>query len=157
MNVEELRSLVRACIFQDEPTFLEGFHDAVETAVFCAGWCCEYCHAPEQVFNFAFEVDHILPRSRDGDKSPNNLALACESCNLHKSNSVASVDLPLGQLARLFNPRRDSWNQHFELDGESGELHGLTPIGRSTIYRLKMNSAFQLRARRHWVALGLYP
>jgi hypothetical protein len=34
MNVEELLSLVRACIFQDEPTFLEGFHDAVETAVF---------------------------------------------------------------------------------------------------------------------------
>ena len=43
MNVEELLSLVRACIFQDEPTFLEGFHDAVETAVFCAGWCCESC------------------------------------------------------------------------------------------------------------------
>jgi hypothetical protein len=33
MNVEERLSLVRACIFQDEPTFLEGFHDAVETAV----------------------------------------------------------------------------------------------------------------------------
>ena len=43
MNVEELLSLVRACIFQDEPTFLEGFHDAVETAGFCAGWCCESC------------------------------------------------------------------------------------------------------------------
>jgi hypothetical protein len=43
MNVEERLSLVRACTFQDEPTFLEGFHDAVETAVFCAGWCCESC------------------------------------------------------------------------------------------------------------------
>jgi hypothetical protein len=43
MNVEELLSLVRACIFQDEPTFLEGFRDAADTAVFCAGWCCESC------------------------------------------------------------------------------------------------------------------
>ena len=34
MNVEELLSLVGASIFQDEPTFLEGFHDAVDTAVF---------------------------------------------------------------------------------------------------------------------------
>jgi pyruvate-formate lyase-activating enzyme len=23
---------------------------------------CEYCHAPEIIFNLAFEVDHIVPR-----------------------------------------------------------------------------------------------
>jgi len=34
MNVEELPPRVRTCIFQNEPTFLEGFHDAVDTAVF---------------------------------------------------------------------------------------------------------------------------
>jgi hypothetical protein len=43
MNVEQLLSLVRACIFQDEPTFLEDFHNAVEAVVFCAGWCCKSC------------------------------------------------------------------------------------------------------------------
>ena len=43
MNVEELLPLVRTCIFQNEPTFLECFHDAVDTAGFCAGWFCESC------------------------------------------------------------------------------------------------------------------
>lgn len=25
---------------------------------------CEYCHAPELVFNFPFEVEHIVPICR---------------------------------------------------------------------------------------------
>lgn len=25
---------------------------------------CEYCHAPELVFNFPFEVEHIIPICR---------------------------------------------------------------------------------------------
>ncbi|MGG6267424.1 HNH endonuclease [Leptolyngbya sp. AN03gr2] len=31
-----------------------------------AGHCCEYCHAPEVVFNFPFEVEHIMPLSKQG-------------------------------------------------------------------------------------------
>ncbi len=27
---------------------------------------CEYCHAPELVFNFPFEVEHIVPLYRGG-------------------------------------------------------------------------------------------
>lgn len=27
---------------------------------------CEYCKAPEVVFNFPFEVEHIVPLSRQG-------------------------------------------------------------------------------------------
>ncbi len=38
---------------------------------------CEYCHAPELVFNFPFEVEHIIPISRQGANSEFNLALAC--------------------------------------------------------------------------------
>lgn len=26
-----------------------------------AGHRCEYCHAPEAVFNFPFEVEHVVP------------------------------------------------------------------------------------------------
>ena len=36
---------------------------------------CEYCHAPEIIFNLAFEVDHIVPLSKKGDEKPENLAL----------------------------------------------------------------------------------
>lgn len=27
---------------------------------------CEYCHAPEVIFNVAFEVEHIIPIARGG-------------------------------------------------------------------------------------------
>lgn len=57
-----------------------------------AGSRCEYCRVPEQVFNFAFEVEHILPRAAEGESGPDNLALACEACNLYKSDAVAGRD-----------------------------------------------------------------
>jgi hypothetical protein len=53
--------------------------------------------------------------------------------------------------------RRDRWDEHFLFDRETGELRGLTAVERATIARLKVNSPFQLRARRHQAQLGLYP
>jgi 5-methylcytosine-specific restriction endonuclease McrA len=47
-----------------------------------AGHRCEYCHTPEVVFNFPFEVEHIQPVCLGGIDSEANLALACRSCNL---------------------------------------------------------------------------
>lgn len=40
---------------------------------------CEYCHAPEVVFNFPFEVEHIIPIAKRGKTDLDNLALACRS------------------------------------------------------------------------------
>ena len=37
----------------------------------------------------ANEVDHILPRSRNGSDEPENLAAACRRCNNAKSGKVA--------------------------------------------------------------------
>ena len=54
---------------------------------------CEYCHAPEAVFNLPFEVEHIVPLSQGGDKGEDNLALSCRSCNLYKSDSVSAFDI----------------------------------------------------------------
>jgi HNH endonuclease len=51
---------------------------------------CEYYHAPELVFNFPFEVEHIIPVSRKGADSEENLALACRSCNLRKGNRLSN-------------------------------------------------------------------
>ena len=77
---------------------------------------CEYCRAPEQVFNFAFEVKHIVPRSANGSDALENLALACESCNLYKSSSLFALDRVTGEGVALFNPRRQAWEQHFRSD-----------------------------------------
>ncbi len=66
---------------------------------------CEYCHAPELVFNFPFDVEHIIPRSRQGKDSEENLALSCRSCNLRKSNHISGIDSELGltQLAHFYS------------------------------------------------------
>jgi hypothetical protein len=118
---------------------------------------CEYCRAPEQVFNFTFEVEHIQPRSLGGDDAESNLALACESCNLHKSAATTGRDQAEQRDVSLFHPRRDQWTDHFRFDHETGEIQGTTAVGRATVVRLHLNSPFQLRARQHWIRLGLYP
>jgi 5-methylcytosine-specific restriction endonuclease McrA len=41
-----------------------------------AGHRCEYCRAPEVVFNLAFEVDHIIPLSKNGRDEEKNWALS---------------------------------------------------------------------------------
>jgi len=63
---------------------------------------CEYCHAPEGIFNLPFEVEHVIPLSRDGTDGETNLALACRSCNLHKSDQVTGIDQMKQQAVRLF-------------------------------------------------------
>lgn len=122
-----------------------------------AGHRCEYCHAPEAVFNFPFEVEHIVPVSRGGAPAAENLALACRSCNLRKGDQVSGIDAVTGRESRFFHPRQDPWETHFRANDETGEIIGLTPIGRATADRLMLNGEFQLAARRQWLRLGLFP
>ncbi len=117
---------------------------------------CEYCRAPEVVFNLPFEVEHIFPLARGGDSSAEeNLALSCRSCNLYKSDFVTGFDGARQTETRLFHPRRDHWQTHFSLSVETGEIQGLTDIGRATVMRLRINSRSQTEARKQWARLGL--
>jgi hypothetical protein len=118
---------------------------------------CEYCRAPEAIANFPFEVEHVLPQTQGGTNDQDNLALACRSCNLFKSDAILAPDPATGQNARLFHPRRDVWAEHFVADAITGQIAGLTSVGRATIARLQMNSVFQQEARILWARLGLYP
>jgi 5-methylcytosine-specific restriction endonuclease McrA len=61
-----------------------------------AGHRCEYCHAPEAIFNFAFEVEHIVPSALQGPADDANLALACRACNLHKADQLSGLDESTG-------------------------------------------------------------
>jgi hypothetical protein len=121
-----------------------------------AGYICEYCHAPEAVFNLQFEVEHIKPLAAGGDNSESNLALSCRSCNLYKSDNISFLDEITQRKARLFNPRRHIWKNHFQLDYQTGKISGLTAIGRATAACLKMNGKIQVSARIQWVKLGLF-
>jgi hypothetical protein len=118
---------------------------------------CEYCRAPEVIFNFPFEVEHVVPVSLGGGDAEENLALACRACNLHKANHLEGTDSETGAPERLFHPRLDAWDDHFHVDPETGVISGVTAIGRSTVFRLQMNNETQLAARRQWMRLGLFP
>ena len=118
---------------------------------------CEYCRAPEAVFNFPFEVEHIIPTVAKGADALDNLALACRACNLRKADHMAARDPETAAEVRLFHPRLDRWEEHFAIQIESAIVYGLTPIGRATVADLGMNVASQLAARIQWVRLGLFP
>lgn len=118
---------------------------------------CEYCRAPEHIFNYAFEVEHIQPRAAGGNDALDNLALSCASCNSHKATTTSALDEETRQMTALFHPRQGRWSEHFRYDSETGLVQGITPAGRVTVTRLRLNSDFQLRARHHWIQLKIYP
>lgn len=43
--------------------------------------CCEYCLSQEQFATQRFSIEHILPISKQGKTTLDNLALACQGCN----------------------------------------------------------------------------
>jgi hypothetical protein len=122
-----------------------------------AGHRCEYCHAPEAIFNFPLEVEHVIPPNLGGADDESNWALACRSCNLFKSDHTESQDPETGITASFFHPRKHEWNEHFRIDLETGAIVGTTPIGRATSDCLRMNSDSQLAARLQWMRIGLFP
>lgn len=117
---------------------------------------CEYCHAPEVIFNFPFEVEHILPVVHQGPDDDSNLVLACRGCNLHKAGHLTGQDEATGADVPLFHPRHDRWDEHFSVN-EQGIICGQTPRGRATVAQLRMNSELQVQARTLWVRLGIFP
>ena len=122
-----------------------------------AGRRCEYCRAPEDIFNFHFEVDHIAPVALGGTNDADNLALACPACNLYKSNARTGFDAVTGADVPLFHPRLDLWGDHFRADVQNGHIEGVTPIGRATVARLQINHPDQVEARLLWMRLNLFP
>jgi HNH endonuclease len=118
---------------------------------------CEYCHAPESIFNAVFEVEHIIPVVAGGNDSEENLALACRSCNSFKGIRSSYLDPESDREEQLYHPRQDRWADHFSVSSESSEIMALTAIGRVTAICLKMNSRAQLTARQFWLQLGLFP
>jgi hypothetical protein len=118
---------------------------------------CEYCHAPEAIFNFPFEVEHIVPPGRGGEDRASNWALSCRACNLYKADHLEALDPETHVAVPVFNPRQHHWEDHFRVDENTAELVGLTPAGRATIVCLRMNRPAQLDARRHWMRLKIFP
>jgi hypothetical protein len=119
---------------------------------------CEYCRAPQDACAYTFHIEHIVPRSKGGSDTPANGALSCWSCNSAKRDFVTGRDPFTGREEPLFDPRRQSWEQHFALSDNLLEIRGQTPAGRATVERLRMNDArFQPKARELWMQAGRWP
>ena len=102
-----------------------------------------------------FHLEHVRPRSRGGATDAANLSMACPGCNLHKSDRLTARDPETGVYAPLFNPRRQSWNDHFRWFAY--HVEPLTPTGRATAAALRFNDDRRLEIRRAEEHFGLFP
>ena len=124
---------------------------------------CEYCHSPECISADRFRIDHTLPQSKGGTDDILNLALCCHRCNERRGNHTVSIDPETNELVSIFNPRRQSWNEHFIWSEGGIKILARTPIGRATCDRLDLNDtryAFEdsIRTiRQMWVKAGWHP
>jgi hypothetical protein len=117
---------------------------------------CEYCHLPDRLQAGGFELDHIVPASRGGLTSWDNLAYACPHCNDRKWAHVHGRDPVTNQPVILYDPRKDCWEDHFEWSrARPFEIVGKTPSGRATIARLQLNHPELLEIRRELARLGV--
>lgn len=120
-----------------------------------AGDRCEYCQMLQTHDPATFEIDHVVPEKLDGQTVEQNLALACFKCNNHKNPNIAGIDSETSEKAFLFDPRADSWSEHFVWQGPI--LVGRTPIGRATIAVLQINASHRVSHRRQLMTEGVFP
>ena len=74
---------------------------------------CEYCLLRQEYCEFTHHIEHIISKQHGGRDAVDNLALACHRCNLKKGPNLTGVDPETGELAPLFHPRRNRWEEHF--------------------------------------------
>ncbi len=115
---------------------------------------CEYCLIPEENTQ-SCQVDHIISVKHGGDTTPDNLCYACIFCNLQKGTDLGSINWRNGELVRFFNPRRDFWGEHFQLDGAM--IQSVTDIGEVTARILDFNNEERVLERELLIKVDRYP
>ena len=118
-----------------------------------AGDRCQYCLMRQSLQGATFHIEHVIPRCKGGSSEMTNLAFACPSCNLHKTDRTAATDPVTGSLVQLFHPVEQIWTEHFRVVGR--EIHGLTSTGRATVAALDFNHSRRQQIRAAEERLGL--
>jgi 5-methylcytosine-specific restriction endonuclease McrA len=118
------------------------------------GGRCLYCRLQQLGQAAVFHINHVIPRSRGGPTTADNLVVQCPYCSLHKSSRTTASDPETGAEVPLFHPLRETWQEHFALLPE-GTCVGLTPTGRATLTALRMNDPIPRTARALQIMLGL--
>lgn len=74
------------------------------------GYCCQYCgtRPPTRELN----LDHVVPRSRGGGSTWENLVTSCRPCNLRKGRALPSEC----GMEPATPPRRPRWSAAIQLE-----------------------------------------
>jgi hypothetical protein len=118
-----------------------------------ADYRCEYCLTPEFFLATTFHIDHIRSIKHGGKTISENLAYACPHYNQNKGSDIASYT-DEDELVRLFNPRKDSWNEHFEII-KSGVITPISSIGEVTVNILSFNQIERIIFRKSLIEIGV--
>lgn len=121
---------------------------------------CEYCLLHQDFSIYTHEVDHVIAQKHDGPTMAENLALSCLSCNRPKGTDLTTFDPATGEVTLLFNPRIQSWSEHFNIINgriEGTTPTGTTPTGRATEKLLMFNKPDRILQHRLLIAQNLYP
>lgn len=79
----------------------------------------------------------------------------CTYCNRNKGSDIGSIMQPSKKFLRFYNPRKDIWSDHFELDGTT--IRPLTEIAKVTSDILGFNHIDRIIERQILIELGKYP
>ncbi len=126
-----------------------------QTVIDRSGGRCEYCRMHYSLQGATFHVEHTIPRSAGGSDDDWNLAWACPSCNLHKSDRTTVSESGGSRKVAIFNPRVHAWLDHFAWDEYL--VVGTTAIGKMTIVALHINDERRQRIRQAEQTFGLFP
>lgn len=118
---------------------------------------CRYCLTAEAISGVRLTHDHIMPVSKGGESTFENVCLACSACNEHKSDVTHAVDPISGESVPLFHPRIHIWIDHFAWSTDATRIEGLTPVGRATVIALRLNHPLIVTARARWARVGWHP
>jgi HNH endonuclease len=111
-----------------------------------AKFCCEYCLVHEHDMFWSYHIDHIISLKHGGKTELDNLAYACSLCNQFKGTDLGTYLDNSKRLIRLFNPRKDSWKSHFDID--NGVFMPKTLIAEATIKVLNLNQVDRIILRQ---------
>jgi len=122
-----------------------------------ANGLCEYCKCPSNASTSPFVIEHIIPKSKNGDDTLSNLAFSCSGCNGHKYNKTTGKDPKTGLVENLFHPRHQTWNEHFKWSKDCVTIKGISAIGRATILSLQLNRLPVQTLRKAFIVFGTHP
>jgi hypothetical protein len=115
---------------------------------------CEYCLIRESDTYLGCQVDHIISEKHGGRTESENLAYACTVCNQAKGSDIGSIAPTTGEYVRFFNPRTDTWADHFKM--QDAVISPRSTIGDATVKILRFNDPERLLERQALIIVGRY-